>query len=37
LKPISRMGYDDYALINTIFKMDRPRWTMNMTTINFLT
>lgn len=37
LKPISRMGYDDYALINTIFKMDRPRWTMNMTIINFLT
>ena len=25
LKPIARMGYDDYALINTIFTMDRPR------------
>jgi len=25
LKPISRMGYDDYALINTIFSMKRPK------------
>ena len=24
LKPISRMGYDEYALINTIFSMKRP-------------
>ena len=25
LKPISRMGYDEYALINTIFTMKRPK------------
>ena len=25
LKPISRMGYDEYALINTIFSMKRPK------------
>ena len=25
LKPISRMGYDEYSLINTIFSMKRPK------------